>query len=131
MKCFNHVSADAIGTCKSCGKGLCRECFTDLGKGLACRSRCEEDVRSLIEVIDRNVRYSSESIALVRSTRQTFGFVGALFLASGALALGLGLWSDTPMNLLTIVGVFLAAFGLFYLTRFLIVPRTASSKAPS
>ncbi|MBP7275989.1 MAG: hypothetical protein KBA51_07280, partial [Kiritimatiellae bacterium] len=35
MKCFNHEDRDAVGTCKSCGKGVCRECAVDMGKGLA------------------------------------------------------------------------------------------------
>lgn len=26
MKCFNHVDREAVATCQSCGKGLCREC---------------------------------------------------------------------------------------------------------
>ena len=26
MKCFNHPDREAVATCQSCGKGLCREC---------------------------------------------------------------------------------------------------------
>lgn len=26
MKCANHVSLDAVGTCNGCGKGLCPDC---------------------------------------------------------------------------------------------------------
>ncbi len=26
MKCFNHPKEDAVAVCKSCGKGVCREC---------------------------------------------------------------------------------------------------------
>ncbi len=26
MKCFNHEERDAVGTCQSCGKMLCKEC---------------------------------------------------------------------------------------------------------
>ena len=26
MKCFYHVDRDAVGTCQTCGKGLCQEC---------------------------------------------------------------------------------------------------------
>ena len=28
MKCFYHESKDAVGQCKKCGKGLCKECVT-------------------------------------------------------------------------------------------------------
>jgi hypothetical protein len=45
MKCFYHHDQDAVGECKSCGKGLCPACAVDLGKGLACRQRCEDNVR--------------------------------------------------------------------------------------
>ena len=26
MKCFNHEDREAVATCQSCGKGLCKEC---------------------------------------------------------------------------------------------------------
>jgi len=48
MNCFYHPNQEAIGTCKSCGKGLCAACATDLGKGLACRNRCEADAQAMI-----------------------------------------------------------------------------------
>lgn len=47
MSCFYHHERDSVGGCKSCGKNLCPECAVDLGRGLACRGRCEEDVRAL------------------------------------------------------------------------------------
>lgn len=28
MKCFYHENKDAVGQCKNCGKGLCKECIT-------------------------------------------------------------------------------------------------------
>ncbi len=31
MKCFNHTDRDAVGQCKSCGKGLCKDCFQQNG----------------------------------------------------------------------------------------------------
>ena len=31
MKCFNHVDREAVGQCKSCGKGLCKDCFQQNG----------------------------------------------------------------------------------------------------
>lgn len=49
MNCFYHPTAVAVGTCKSCNKGLCRECAVDLGKGLACKGRCEEDVKAVMQ----------------------------------------------------------------------------------
>jgi hypothetical protein len=58
MRCFYHHEKETVGQCKSCGKGVCAECAVDLGKGLACHGRCEEQVRALIELIDRNIELS-------------------------------------------------------------------------
>src|SRR5262249_52940930 len=56
MHCFYHQDKYAVGVCKSCGKGVCIECAVDLGKGLACRGRCEESVRAITQLIDRNIQ---------------------------------------------------------------------------
>ena len=56
MKCFDHSDQDAVGICKSCQKGLCKECAVDLNGGLACRARCEPQVRALSQLVDSNVR---------------------------------------------------------------------------
>ncbi len=58
MRCYYHKDKEAVGTCKSCGKGLCRDCAVDLGKGLACRGRCEPDAQAVIQLVDRNIQLS-------------------------------------------------------------------------
>lgn len=47
MNCFYHPTVVSVGTCKSCYKGLCPDCAVEVGKGLACKGRCEEDVKEL------------------------------------------------------------------------------------
>ena len=42
MNCFNHPGVPAVGVCKSCQKGLCKECAVDLGHGIACKNHREE-----------------------------------------------------------------------------------------
>jgi hypothetical protein len=59
MHCFYHQDKEAVGTCKSCGKGVCAECAVDLSKGLACRSRCEESARAIIQLVERNIQLST------------------------------------------------------------------------
>jgi len=59
MRCFYHHDKEAVGSCKSCAKGLCGECAVDLGKGLACRARCEDAAGAIIALIDRNIRMSA------------------------------------------------------------------------
>jgi hypothetical protein len=55
MRCFYHSEREAVGLCKYCAKAVCVECAVDLSQGLACRDRCEEKVRALIKLIDRNI----------------------------------------------------------------------------
>jgi hypothetical protein len=62
MNCFYHPTVAAVGTCKSCCKGLCPGCAADVGKGLACKSSCEDDVKGLVHL-------SNYSIALVDSKK--------------------------------------------------------------
>jgi hypothetical protein len=49
MKCINHNETDAVGCCRWCGRGLCPTCCVEMPEGLACRNRCESDVKSLGE----------------------------------------------------------------------------------
>jgi hypothetical protein len=71
MKCFYDSTQDAIGTCKSCGKGISPEYAADLGKGLACKGRCEEDVRALISLIEHNISLRGASARIMRSANGT------------------------------------------------------------
>jgi hypothetical protein len=54
MKCFRHPQSDAVGACKHCFKGTCSECSKDTGVGIACSPQCEEEVRLLKAIVDRN-----------------------------------------------------------------------------
>jgi len=56
MNCFNHPKISAVGICKVCNKGLCKECATDLGHGLACKDIHEEKANSIEMVISRNAK---------------------------------------------------------------------------
>ncbi|MCB0310068.1 MAG: hypothetical protein KDD42_02455 [Bdellovibrionales bacterium] len=49
MKCITHQNVDSVGCCRWCGRGLCAECCVELPEGLACRDRCESDVKALGE----------------------------------------------------------------------------------
>jgi len=54
MKCFNHPGADAVGSCKSCFKGLCVQCARDTGIGVVCSAPCEEEVKAIRAMVERN-----------------------------------------------------------------------------
>lgn len=55
MKCYTHSGVDAVGSCKACGKGICHECATDLGHGLACTGVHETRVENLNTIISKNI----------------------------------------------------------------------------
>jgi hypothetical protein len=69
MECFYHEGATAVGSCRSCLKGLCRSCATELEGGLACAGRCESMVRSVVATIQQSARYQGVSTGLLRSAR--------------------------------------------------------------
>lgn len=54
MKCFRHPAADAVGVCKHCSKGVCGECARETAGALVCSSACEEEVKSLRAMVERN-----------------------------------------------------------------------------
>ena len=132
MKCFWHQNQDAIGACKSCGKGLCPHCAVDLGKGLACRHRCEADVQALIALIDHNHQMTGKTMSFLRGNRQIQ--MGATFLygAMGLAFLAWGLLQDPKLNLLSIMGGLFLAYGLFNMARVSQLPRVDAklSNAP-
>lgn len=111
MRCFYHHDLDAVAAYKNCGRGLCPDCASDVGDGLACRGRCEEEVRALNRVIARNkTAYEKTSDAYAR-TALFYGAVGLVFVTGGLLDWrGYG-WALAPAGL-----IFLFAAWLYYST---------------
>lgn len=85
MLCFNHPEKEAVGICKACQRGLCAECATDLGHGLACKGKHETQVNTLEAIINR----SAKIYAITPKTRNAaplfYGFTGAVFAGFGLL----------------------------------------------
>ena len=54
MKCFRHPESDAVGTCKHCFKGTCSACAEDAGIGIVCSPQCEEEVRAVKFLVNKN-----------------------------------------------------------------------------
>lgn len=115
MRCFYHQDKEAIGTCKSCGKGLCPECAADLTKGLACRGHCEDDVRAVIELVDRNIKLQPTATRLIQAGGSARLAGSLFFLATGAVFLIYGLTSERELDFVTILGVCFLAYGVFHL----------------
>jgi hypothetical protein len=123
MNCFYHPTVVAVGTCKSCCKGLCKECAVDLGKGLACKGRCEEDVKAVIGLIERNIKLSPASEQLVNAARSNRYLGAAFYLIFGLLFLVFAAYQYLTVGfqsgdlLLWGMGVAFLIFGLVVLKR--------------
>ncbi len=51
MKCFNHPEIDAVMTCSSCGKGLCRDCTVQKSTSIYC-SQCVKELQKGLDPIE-------------------------------------------------------------------------------
>jgi len=89
MECFYHAGRPVIGLCRSCFRGLCRECAVDLDRALACRDRCESHARDLIATLDVSTRYRGVTPA-VRTLWSGMAVI-ALLVAAFVVVLGLRL----------------------------------------
>jgi hypothetical protein len=136
MNCFYHHTIVAVGVCKSCGKGLCPECAADLGKGIACKGHCENEVQSVIRLIDFNAAMVDAKKGNLRGGAMTnAGF----YLAGGTLfaliAAGVFFSSDASERagalFPPIFGVILLVMGFLGLRRALILPKGIKTPAPS
>ena len=115
MRCFYHDDREAVGNCKSCGRGLCRECAVDLTKGLACRGHCEADAQALIQLIDHNIQLSSTASRAVQQSRVVRAGAGIFHLVMGALFLIFGLRDFARLNLIVFMGIGFIAYGVYWL----------------
>jgi len=126
MKCFYHRDREAVGLCKSCGKGLCGDCQTDLGQGLACKDRCEDRVRSLLALIDHNVRAAPAARTIMRINRRTWVLVGLFALMAGIFITILSA-SDERIRLVVPLGLLVSLFGIVLLVFVWKLPRDPES----
>lgn len=46
MRCYQHGDGEAVGCCRSCGRGVCRTCAREGEEGLTCSDRCQELARA-------------------------------------------------------------------------------------
>lgn len=107
MKCFYHQHVDAVCLCKSCKRGLCSECATDVGNGLACAGQCEESVRQINAL-------TNYCIAQSRTSGRVLGMMGGVALSLGVFCLAAGL-NNRKSKGLVLLGVMAAIVGITFL----------------
>mgnify|MGYP003922110541 CR=1 FL=1 len=84
MKCFKHREENAVGLCKSCGRSLCPDCYTEVGDSLCCKGKCEEKVKILNSMIEKNSQILSTSNQAMKSAAKFSLMMGILFMGFGA-----------------------------------------------
>jgi len=89
MRCFTHTEREAVGVCKACAKGLCPECASDLGHGLACRGVHEPAVERLNQLTLRASRVQSTAGRARYAAPAFTGTVGLIFCGYGYLHEGM------------------------------------------
>ena len=85
MDCFQHPGRDANAICQHCGKATCSECCEDTGQGIACSTRCANEIRQA-QLLASRLR---ESFGVGRkppmpATVPTYFFFGLILLLTSA-----------------------------------------------
>ncbi len=81
MKCFNHEKIDAVGVCRSCGRGLCRDCIAEVGLSCSCKGECEEVVATMNDLVERGRTAYQKTSAAQSRFGIVFGLMGVVPLA--------------------------------------------------
>ena len=117
MDCFYHPDTTSVGLCKSCYRGLCRECAVEFPRGLACRGKCEENVQQVIELVQRNVKLTRSLAKNAPGNRIVMFVLGAFVLLFGALFIWASFLGEHPIWILLALGVLVSSYGLFMVIR--------------
>lgn len=110
MKCFHHPANDAVGSCSACGKGLCTECAVDLERGLACKNRCEHEVRRIIDLRDYTFTAPQITKTSLERARSVHIRAGIYTIITGTLFVGWG-WSR-GFDFFMVLGILGIAYGV-------------------
>jgi len=104
MECFYHAGSPAVGSCRACLKGVCRQCAVELEAALACPSGCEPLARALVASLQQSLRFQSVSTGLLRSARGLWLGLTLVALSVGAFVLvwGLSLPTFREISLLSV-----------------------------
>ena len=109
MKCFDHMKREAVGVCKTCSKGLCKECAIPLGFAITCKGDCESQAVSHQTYLDE---VAATKYAVQRNRYLTpviYGLIGSMLLFIDISMHG---WRLSPM---IIFGIGILVFSLYIL----------------
>jgi hypothetical protein len=114
MECFTHRGAPAVGTCRACLRGLCRECAAEQRLGLACRGRCEDDVRALAATLEQSIRTAQLGAGMLQQTPRLWLGLALVSLAVGVFVVLFGL-SLPSYRVIAALGLPFLAIGVLVL----------------
>ena len=124
MRCFVHGNTDAVGSCRSCGRGLCHECAVDIDKSLACRDRCESDVRDNLRMTAWSLKMmgptestASHSEGILQSVQRSGRVVSLFNIVLGVAMVAWGAFGQPRVWFLVLIGACFLAFGAYDLFR--------------
>lgn len=103
MRCFNHAEIRAVGLCKNCCKGLCHNCLTDVGNGLACTGQCVERLQMFNKYNSQLVKQGADNAPVIFA-------LGALFIVVGLYYAFTSTWGVTIFFMISI-GLILILWG--------------------
>lgn len=87
MKCYYHPGIGTVAICKNCQRALCMDCAVDVGNGMACKNKCEEEVKAVNELLKRGqCAYQKAGSAYIGSAIM-IGLLGLLFTGISILSL--------------------------------------------
>ncbi len=108
MKCYNHADVDAVGTCKTCYKGICHSCLTDVGNGIACTATCVEEVKEINSLIERNKN-------IYKKASKTNTNRGYLYTGIGLIFILINYQLKMDDAFLFVIGITMVVLGLYSL----------------
>ncbi|MFV0552436.1 MAG: hypothetical protein ACK5L6_11045 [Anaerorhabdus sp.] len=110
MKCFNHESRDAVGTCQICGKALCKECAS---KYVPCLCG---DCKTASHQSNKDAKLQKKKEALIdTNTELIMAFVKGIICAV-VLTLIFNATSSTPTPFSISAMFFFVPFGWAFIT---------------
>ena len=124
MKCYTHHAVDAVGLCKSCSRGVCPDCAAEVGRSIACRGECEEKVRALDALIERNQKLTVHFKTVKRNgVAQSF-----FYIAPGLVFAYFGFVYDQPLS--AAISLPFVGYGLYCAYRTYTFPNLDDDSGP-
>jgi hypothetical protein len=87
LVCYYHPDRPAVGLCKYCQRGLCKDCAARAGDSLACDGLHEEHVRAMEALMQKNILQSKRVGSDYLRNTIFYGIVGILFFGFGLFQL--------------------------------------------